>query len=436
MNGNELANIPVLYTGIAEILTSLLYILVLRKKISTFHVIILTIVMSAIQVLFGEVSALLPRWMWPIYMLLRLTAMFTYLYLSLDREKSTIIFYTLKAFMIAEFIASFEWQAAVYYEWNRMNSYVVELLMAIGVYLMFCAVFFLIEKKWSKESMTRMISNQEIVMAVCIAVLIFLLSNISFFDLNTIFSGSGLFDMFNMRTIFDLLGVVGLFALQSRMNEIEMRVDVEKMDRALRLQYIKYQNYQEHIELINMKYHDLKHQLEDLKRLGAGKNQELLINNIESELTEYSPSIETGNQVLDALLDSRQVFCRRRQIVITAVADGKLLDFMHVADICAIFGNALDNAIESVATVEDVTKRLIHLEVTMKKQFVAIVVENTCETPVQIVDGIPKTQYKDKTDHGYGTRSICHTVQKYGGSTLFSVKDQWFTLQILIPLQT
>ena len=184
-----------------------------------------------------------------------------------------------------------------------------------------------------------------------------------------------------------------------------------------------------------MKYHDLKHQLEDLKRQGAGKNQELLIDNIESELTEYSPSIETGNQVLDALLDSRQALCRRRQIVITAVADGKLLDFMHVADICAIFGNALDNAIESVVTAEDVTKRLIHLEVTMKKQFVAILIENTCEMPVQIVDGMPKTRHKDKTDHGYGTRSICHTVQKYGGSTLFSAKDQWFTLQILIPLK-
>lgn len=435
MNGNELANIPVLYTGIAEILTSLIYILALRKKISTFQVIILTIAMGMIQVLFGEVSDLLLWWMWPSYMLLRLTVMFIYLYLSLDKEKSAIIFFTLKAFMIAEFIASFEWQAAVYYEWNRMDSYVAELLMAIIVYLMLCAVFFMIEKKWSKESMTRVISIQEILMAACIAVLIFLLSNISFFNLNTIFSGSGLFDMFNMRTIFDLLGVVSLLALQSRMNEIEMRVDVEKMDRALRLQYIKYQNYQDHIELINMKYHDLKHQLEDLKRQGAGKNQELLIDNIESELTEYSPSIETGNQVLDALLDSRQALCRRRQIVITAVADGKLLDFMHVADICAIFGNALDNAIESVVTAEDVTKRLIHLEVTMKKQFVAILIENTCEMPVQIVDGMPKTRHKDKTDHGYGTRSICHTVQKYGGSTLFSAKDQWFTLQILIPLK-
>ena len=216
MNGNELANIPVLYTGIAEILTSLIYILALRKKISTFQVIILTIAMGMIQVLFGEVSDLLLWWMWPIYMLLRLTIMFIYLYLSLDKEKSAIIFYTLKAFMIAEFIASFEWQAAVYYEWNRMDSCVAELLMAIIVYLMLCAVFFMIEKKWSKESMTRVISIQEILMAACIAVLIFLLSNISFFNLNTIFSGSGLFDMFNMRTIFDLLGVVSLLALQSR----------------------------------------------------------------------------------------------------------------------------------------------------------------------------------------------------------------------------
>lgn len=276
---------------------------------------------------------------------------------------------------------------------------------------------------------------QEILIAGCVVALIFLLSNISFFTANTIISGSGLIDMFNTRTIFDLLGLVALFALQSRMNEIEMRMDMEIMNRELRSQYVKYQNYQENIELINMKYHDLRHQLEDLKNQGTGENQSILIRNIESELREYSPSIETGNQVLDALLDSRQTICRRRQIVITAVVDGTLLNFMHVADICTIFGNALDNAIESVAAIEDIPKRLIHLEVTMKKQFVSIQIENSCEEQVEIVGGIPQTHHEDKKNHGYGTRSIRQVVQKYGGSAIFSLEDHWFSLKILIPLQ-
>ena len=33
-------------------------------------------------------------------------------------------------------------------------------------------------------------------------------------------------------------------------------------------------------------------------------------------------------------------------ITFTVVADGKLLSYLHVMDLCTILGNALDNAIE------------------------------------------------------------------------------------------
>lgn len=39
------------------------------------------------------------------------------------------------------------------------------------------------------------------------------------------------------------------------------------------------------------------------------------------------------------------------------MADGKLLDYMHVTDICSIFGNALDNAIEHVILIPDPEKK-------------------------------------------------------------------------------
>ena len=48
--------------------------------------------------------------------------------------------------------------------------------------------------------------------------------------------------------------------------------------------------------------------------------------------------------------------CRKNYIQITCVADGKLLDFIHVTDLCSIFGNALDNAIEHVIMIPEVEK--------------------------------------------------------------------------------
>ena len=63
-----------------------------------------------------------------------------------------------------------------------------------------------------------------------------------------------------------------------------------------------------------------------------------------------------------------------------------------------------------------------------------IQIENTCEGEVIFEQGVPQTK-KNKRNHGYGTKSIVRTVQKYNGNTLFSVEDNWFALKILIPIQ-
>lgn len=444
MIGNEGVNIPVLFTGIAEVIACLIYVVLLKKKISQNKIITVVCIATASILLYGCARKLFPVWMWPIYIMLRIVFMYLLLYFVLDEKKTVLCYYALKAFMIAEFIAAFrhdrrycagnEWQLVSFYNWGESELTVMDILTAIVIYVLAAVVIYLIERKWTNDPISREISRQEVVIAACVVMITFILSNISFFTANTPFSGSGIFDMFNIRTIFDLMGIIILFALQSRISEIEMKVDMAVMDSALREQYMKYRNYQDNIELVNMKYHDLKHQLEDLKNQTISDKQSILINNIESELEAYSPQFDTGNQVLDALLDSRQSICRKKQIVITAVMDGQLLDFMHVADICTIFGNALDNAIESVVASEDVQKRLIHLEVKMVRQFVCIQIENTCEGEVILEQGVPQTK-KNKRNHGYGTKSIVRTVQKYNGNTLFSVEDNWFALKILIPIQ-
>jgi sensor histidine kinase regulating citrate/malate metabolism len=231
------------------------------------------------------------------------------------------------------------------------------------------------------------------------------------------------------------MGLVLLFAFQSRIAQIEMKNELSILDNNLREQYNKYRNYQDSINLINMKYHDLRHQMENLKEQvdTNDREQKLLFNNIESELREYRPYFQTGNDVLNALLDSRRSLWINNKITITAVADGKILEFMNVADICSVIGNALDNALESVCMIDEIDKRLIHIEICGQKNFIMIVVENTCEQVVEFENGLPKTRHADKKNHGYGTQSIIQVVQKYDGSVVFDQNEDWFSMKILFP---
>ena len=113
---------------------------------------------------------------------------------------------------------------------------------------------------------------------------------------------------------------------------------------------------------------------------------------------------------------------------------GTLLTFMSVMDICSVFGNLLDNAIECELRIPDKKKRLIHLAVFSKKDFLIICCENYCPEPVNFRSGDPVTTKEDGNYHGYGVKSMRYTAQKYGGTMTIEAKDNWFSVNILIPL--
>ena len=66
-------------------------------------------------------------------------------------------------------------------------------------------------------------------------------------------------------------------------------------------------------------------------------------------------------------------------ITFTVVADGKLLSYLYVMDLCTIFGNALDNAIEYELQLKNPETRMIHVKIYRKKKFICILVENYYE---------------------------------------------------------
>lgn len=213
-----------------------------------------------------------------------------------------------------------------------------------------------------------------------------------------------------------------------------MEKELSAINATLKSQYEQYRYFQESMEMVHIKYHDLQHQIAGLRAVtDAGERKEWL-DTMEKDLKTYESLNKTGNQVLDTLLASKIHNCMKNDVRITCVADGKLLNFMHVTDICTIFGNALDNAIESVVMLPDPAQRLIHISVSGKKGFLFIKIENYCNEKVEIKDKLPVTTKPDKRNHGFGLKSIRYSAEKYGGTISVSMEKNWFELNVLIPL--
>jgi len=65
---------------------------------------------------------------------------------------------------------------------------------------------------------------------------------------------------------------------------------------------------------------------------------------------------------------------------------------------------------------------------------VHIQVENRYIGEIRFRNGMPLTSKGDENYHGFGVKSIRSTAEKYGGSMRVTSRDQWFRLNILLPV--
>ena len=429
---NIYQDIPRLYTAIAEWLSCITYCLVLKRKVSRRDFVIISIGSLLVQSLFLVYTKNLPIYFWLPCMIFAVFLMYLFMYLVCDDTKNVIGYYCARAFLLAELAASLEWQLACFAESIR-PSLAAQIVLLISVYTLVFIWAHYMEKSITRGIFQLEINTRELLAAILIALVVFAFSNLSFIFSNTPFSAGVTADVFYIRTLVDIAGIMILYVYQSRICELLAEKELQSIHAMLKAQYDKYRNYQNTFDVINMKYHDLKHQIAGLRADMSDAQRQEWIDSLEKELESYSPELETGNSVLDTLIAGKMMNCRANGIKVTCVADGNILDFMHVADICTIFGNALDNAIESVTLIEDPEKRLIHLSVSPKKNFILIQINNYCENQISLKNGYPVTTKADKDNHGFGLKSIRYTVEKYHGTVTFDVNKNWFELKILIP---
>lgn len=242
-------------------------------------------------------------------------------------------------------------------------------------------------------------------------------------------------EIFNVRTLIDLGGVAILYAYHVQRMDLRVRHELESVQNILHNQYIQYKQSQEAMDIINYKYHDLKHHIIALRAEESAQKRDAYLDKMEEEIRNYETQNKTGNKVLDTLFTSKSLYCMKNDISLTCVVDGTLFDFMDVMDICSIFGNALDNAIECEKKIPEKEKRLIHVTAFSQRNFLIVRFENYCEDPIEIGRKLPATTKDDTRFHGYGLKSIRYTVKKYGGEVDVNMQDNWFCLKILIPME-
>ena len=231
--------------------------------------------------------------------------------------------------------------------------------------------------------------------------------------------------LFSFCVMLDII-IVGCFKLVERKQEMllleanyQAKLEVASKNR-------------ESIDFINMKCHDLRKKIRYIKN-----NKDLLsdddLNQIEESLRIYDTGLKTGNHDLDLLIQARVLYCQAKKIELTTLIDGNIFTEFDANDVYALFMNIIDNAVEAAEKVEDPSKRVISLKASKKQGYVVITERNYFVGKVVAnSDGSLKTSKEDNSLHGFGTKSIAHIVNKYGGTLHYGASEGIFELKVVL----
>ena len=220
-----------------------------------------------------------------------------------------------------------------------------------------------------------------------------------------------------------------LFLLFNILNIKQLKTELTITSQLLNKAEEQYKQNKENVDLINIKCHDLKHQIRSFGNKANISNE--TVKELENIINIYDSNIKTNNDALDLILTEKSLLCQKKNINLQCFADCST-----EADLYSLFGNMIDNAIEAVTKIEDVNKRSISLIVRNALSCTSIFISNYYEGKI-ILDnnGMPKTTKLNNGYHGYGLKSIKLIVDKYNGDFKIDIKDNIFMIQILFTEQ-
>lgn len=353
MQSEVLGNIPRLYTALADWLACLLYLFFLPKRTAGWRRYTIHAVFLLLLGVFMQATGQVPQFWFLPCIAVSILIMYLYIRMQTDVPARCAGYYCVRAFILGELAASLEWQL-YYYMAGRQGTpgAGVRVCILAVVYAAVYGVVFALERNYNDIASPLHVHKKEFLSTLFIGVAVYAASNLSYVSPDTPFSGKMTAEIYNIRTLVDLGGMAILFAHHMQLVEYRRKKERDALQNVLQAQYAQYRSAQDSIDLINKKYHDLKHQIAVL-RSETSEEKAHYLDAMEQEIRSYEAQNKTGNEVLDTILTSKSLYCQQHGITLTCVADGAALDFMDTMDLCSLFGNALDNAIESVEKLPD-----------------------------------------------------------------------------------
>lgn len=310
--------------------------------------------------------------------------------------------------------------------WAYDSVQAVAIISAVML-LVYLAAYYLFVRKMKQHPELSFQNRENLI----VGGLLILFTIVIKFIMEPYLSARSMTKLYVLVSIYDVVCCVLALMLEQGLFRNQALTDEKNfLTQLVHIQEEQYRTSKANVEMVNIKCHDMKHQI---SHITSTTNPDA-IRELEQIISVYDSSLQTGNEILDVCLMEKKLLCEKNSIKLDCIANGQCLSFMQPSDLFSLFGNALDNAMEAVCKLDDVEKRIIFVNVKEELGMAIIHVENNYTGELIMADGIPRTSKDDEFYHGYGVKSIRMVVEKYDGNMALLPQNGIFNLNITIPV--
>lgn len=232
-----------------------------------------------------------------------------------------------------------------------------------------------------------------------------------------------------LLALFSFVGLLWTTVVLSRQRRLEQQSMYEEMNR----KYYESME-QQHFEIRRMR-HDMSNHLQTLSVLPEKEKEDYIRNLLDNTATIRNLHY-CGDATVNAVLTVKASAMEELGIEFSYKMDIPTELALSKTDICALFANALDNAIEACKQLPEET-RMIILESRMQKGMFALSVKNPVPEDATLIrdekqKGLFLTTKADYKNHGIGLKSMEDVVRRKDGKMEIQVQDGKFELFLYI----
>ena len=176
--------------------------------------------------------------------------------------------------------------------------------------------------------------------------------------------------------------------------------------------------------------HDLRHQISMIESMDSEASSALAMV-LKHQIDDYLPLPDSGNIVLDAVLNEKLRICQTEHVKLQVEENVSSAGWMEPLDISIIFGNAIENAIEAVRKLPE-DARWIRIVIHETESLLMARIVNPYAGEIRSDQNRIVSSKIDTSNHGIGLESIRKSVRKYNGTVNIKDCQQQFQLEIAL----